>query len=141
VGLNAFLYFGKIVESGSSITDFTTSELLVQNTYLGPTEPIPGNPQLVQIEVLVRDSPETAGVQIQSVIFNGQAIPLKPRDIFGKRASASFQLPPGNYMLRWTVNRNKLIWPRLITHEEEVTLDPRDLWIQILIEGEQVSIR
>jgi len=124
----------------SSPPDFPAYSLFVQNTYMGPIQPIPGNPQLVRVEVLVRDSPEASGVQIQSVIFDGQAIPLKPRDIFGKRASASFQLSPGNYRLRWTVNRDKFAWPRSISHEEEVSLDPRDLWIQILIEGERVSI-
>ena len=116
-------------------------ELIAQNTYMGPSSPIPGDPYLVRVELLVKDSPDLAGVQIQSVIFNGQAIPLKPRDIFGKRASASFQLPPGKYSLRWTVMRDKIVWPRNATHHEEVTLDPRDLWVQILIEGDSASIR
>jgi hypothetical protein len=120
---------------------FEETALLVQNTYLGPTEPIPGNPDLVRIEILIKDSPDLAGVQIQSVTFDGQAIPLKPRDIFGKRGSASFQVRPGKYNLRWTVNRDKIIWPRTSSHEEEVIISPRDLWVQILIEGDSASIR
>lgn len=115
--------------------------LFTQNTYLGPTAPIPGNPELVQVEILIKDSPDLAGVEVQSVTFDGQAIPLKPRDIFGKRGAASFQLRPGKYTLRWTVNRDKIIWPRTLSHEEEVTIDPRDLWIQIIIEGNHASIR
>ena len=115
--------------------------LLAQNTYLGPTEPVPGNPSLVRVELLVKDSPDLAGVQIQRVTFDGQSVPLKPRDIFGKRGAASFQLPPGKYTLRWTVGRDKIIWPRTASHEEEVTIDPRDLWIQILVEGDHASIR
>ncbi len=117
------------------------SQPIAQNTYLGPTSPLPGNPQLIRVELLVKDSSDLAGVQIQSVTFDGQAIPLKPRDIFGKRASASFQLPPGKYTLRWTVNRDKIIWPRTVNHEEEVDLSPRDLWVQIMIEGDSASIR
>ena len=117
------------------------AELLAQNIYMGPTSPVPGNPYLVRVELLVKDSADLAGVQIQSVTFNGQAIPLKPRDIFGKRAAASFQLAPGKYNLRWTVMRDKIVWPRNATHHEEVTIDPRDLWIQILIEGDKASIR
>lgn len=135
--LNLLLYLSK--DSLSSPPKETV--LITQNTYMGPTAPVPGDPYLVRVEVLVKDSPDIAGVQIQNVTFNGQSIPLKPRDIFGKRASASFQLQPGKYTLRWTVNRDKTIWPRTITHEEEVTIDPRDLWIQILIEGDSASIR
>ncbi len=116
-------------------------ELITQNTYLGPTEKSPNSNQLVRVEILIKDSPDLAGVQIQSVTFDGQAIPLKPRDIFGKRGAASFQLLPGKYTLRWSVNRDKIIWPRTLTHEEIVTIDPRDLWVQILIEGDAASIR
>ncbi len=115
--------------------------LFTQNTYLGPTAPVPGNPDLVRVELLIKDSPDLAGIEIQSVTFDGQAIPLKPRDIFGKRGAASFQLRPGKYTLRWTVNRDKVIWPRTISHEEEVNIDRRDLWIQIIIEGNHASIR
>lgn len=133
---NILFYFSKQMNA----PDPSNTPLLTQNTYMGPTTPIPGNPSLVRVEVLVRDSPELAGVQIQSVIFDEKEIPLKPRDILGKRASASFQLPPGSYLLRWTVEKDKIVWPRTISHEEMVTIDPRDLWIQILIEGEHVSI-
>ena len=112
-----------------------------QYTYKGPTQPIPGNPQLVRVEVIVRDSPEAGGVQVQTVAFNGEGVPLKPRDIFGNRGTASFQVLPGKYKLQWTVQRDKFIWPRNLTREEIVTIDPRDLWIQVSIEGEEVSIR
>ena len=102
---------------------------------------MPGNPQLVRVEVIVRDSPEAGGVQVQNASFNGQGIPLKPRDIYGNRGSSSFQVPPGKYKLRWIVQRDKVEWPRTISHEEDVTIDPRDLWLQIYIEGEEASIR
>ena len=114
--------------------------LLAQNTYMGPIRPIPGNPQLVQIEVIVHDSPKLGGLQIQSVSFNREDVPLKPRDIYGFRASVGFQFPPGKYLLRWTVQRDKTLWPRTVTHEEEVTIDPRDSWVQISIEGETATI-
>lgn len=113
---------------------------LAQNTYLGPIQPIPGDPHLVRIQILVRDSPESGGVQVQSVEFNGQGVPLKPRDIYGNRGGASFQLAPGKQKLKWVVQRSKMIWPRTITHEEEVTIDPRDYWIQISIVGDQATI-
>ncbi len=131
---NLLFYFSKHLDTPN------TQGLLVQNTYMGPTSSSIDNSSFVRVEVLVRDSSDLAGVQIRNVTFNGQEIPMKPRDILGKRASASFQLPPGNYILRWTVEKDKIIWPRTISHEEVVTISPRDLWIQILIEGEQVSI-
>jgi hypothetical protein len=112
----------------------------IAQTYMGPTEPIPGNPYLVRVELLVKDSPDAGGIQIESVTFAGRDIPLKPRDIFGKRGAASLQLPPGKYPLSWTVNRDKIIWPREVSYNQEVSLSPRDLWVQILIEGEHASI-
>ena len=132
LNLGVYFFQGKLSQQPS---------LVAQNTYMGPTEPVPGNPQLIRVELLIKDSQDLAGAQIQSVTFDGQAIPLKPRDIFGKRGAASFQLSPGKYTLRWTVNRDKTAWPRNASHEEEVNLSPRDLWVQILIEGEQASIR
>lgn len=114
--------------------------LVAQNTYFGPTSPLPGNPTLIQVEILIRDSPDLGGVQIESASFNGQQIPLKPRDIFGNRGSASFQVPPGKYSLEWTVQKDAIRWPRTITHTEEVHIDKRDLWVQIAIEGDEASI-
>lgn len=123
-----------------SSSEHNITGLLAQNNYMGPDKKIPGNPYLVRIEVLIHDSPELGGVQIQQVVFDGREIPLKPRDIHGYRGTGSFQLPPGKYSLKWIVQRDKIIWPRTITHEEEVTIDQRDLWVQISIVGEEASI-
>lgn len=122
------------------ITALLLQSLLAQNTYFGPTSPVPGNPKLVRVQVIVRDSPEPAGLQIVSVTFDGQRIPLKPRGVFGDRGEGSFQVPPGKYRLKWVVNRDRIAWPRQVTHEEIVHVSPRDLWIQILIVGEEASI-
>ncbi len=116
------------------------AQVLASNTYLGPTKPIPGNPQLVRVEVLVRDSDDPSGPQVISVNFNHNNVPLKPRDIYGNRGSGSFQLSPGKYKLQWATNQNKIDWPRNVTHEEEVTISSRDLWVQIQIEGDKANI-
>jgi hypothetical protein len=116
-------------------------DLIASYSYQGPTQRVPGNLQLVRVEVLIRDSPEAGGVRIKSVDFNGQGIPLQTPDIYGNRGTGSFQVPPGKYKLRWVVQKDKLIWPRVLTHEEEVTIDPRDLWLQIEIVGETATIR
>jgi|SRR6185295_13685706 hypothetical protein len=115
--------------------------LVASFTYEGPTKHVPGNPHLVRVEVLMRDSPVARGVRIKSVEFNGQGIPLQTPDIYGNRGTGSFQLAPGKYKLRWVVQRDKLIYPRVLTHEEEVHIDPRDLWLQIEIVGEEATIR
>jgi hypothetical protein len=109
------------------------------NNYLGPNEKTSG-PELVRVQILVNDDPNPQGVQIVSAQFDGQAIPLKPRDIYGFRGQASFQLRPAKYTLKWKVRRDRRIWPRTTTHEEEVLIDPRDLWLQITITGDQASI-
>ncbi len=108
------------------------------NTYLGPKQKT--NAQLVRVQVIVNDDPHPQGLQILDAEFDGADIPLKPRDIYGFRGQASFQCAAGKYKLKWKVNRDKTIWPRTISHEEEVTISPRDLWIQITITGEKASI-
>lgn len=110
------------------------------NTYLGPHAPAGGNPQLIRVQILVNDDPDPKGVQIVEASLDGTTIPLKPRDIYGFRGQASFQKKPGQYTLRWKVQNDRHIWPRTTTHEETVTLDPRDLWIQITITGNQATI-
>ncbi len=117
------------------------TSLLAQNKYFGPSGPIPKEPHLIQVEVFVKDSPDPNGLQIQSVTFDGSEIPLKPRDLYGYRGGGSFKKTAGKYKLTWVVNRDKFAWPRNVSHVEEVTLDPRDMWIQIQIEGETASIR
>ena len=115
--------------------------LSAQNTYMGPIKTPREDIPLVRIEILIRDSSKLGGVQVQSVTFDGRPIPLKPRDIFGNRGKASLQMPPGKYPLEWVVLRDPSIWPRTVTHKEEVTIDARDFWVQISIEGEEASIR
>lgn len=118
-----------------------TAALLASFTYEGPTKHVPGQAQLVRIQVIVRDSPNLGGDQIQSVTFNNNNIPLQPRDIYGNRGKASFQVPPGKYTLHWVVQKSENTWPRNVINEETVTVDPRDLWLQIEIVGNVVSIR
>jgi hypothetical protein len=110
------------------------------NTYLGPDQKVLGNPQLVRVQVLVYNDPNPKGVIVSSVDFGGSNVPLKPRDIYGFRGQASFQKPPGKYKLKWTVQRDEQTWPRKVTHEEDVILDARDLWIQITISGDKAEI-
>lgn len=127
-------------ESYNLLPIFNSTEL-VQNTYLGPISPVPGNPQLIRVEIIVNDDPKLGGLQITEVKFHGTTIPLKPRDVNGFRGQGSFQLPPGKYKLTWKANRDKSAWPRTVSHEQIVNLDPRDLWVQITIQGEEASIR
>lgn len=144
LGMASFLIAAIFIfRAGGSFQKFSIfdSTYLAQNTYLGPTSPVPGNPQLIRVEIIVNDDPKLGGLQIQQVKFNGTDVPLKPRDINGFRGQGSFQLPPGKYKLTWIVNRDKFAWPRTVSHEETVTLDPRDLWVQITIQGDEASIR
>lgn len=118
-----------------------STDLVAQNTYFGPTTKGPGNKELVRIQVLINDDPAPAGAQIESAEFNGQNIPLKPRDIYGYRGQGSFQVYPGTYKLKWVVKRDRVAWPRTLSHEEIVTVDPRDLWLQLTITGEKATIQ
>ncbi|MCC6127604.1 MAG: hypothetical protein IT584_00150 [Chlamydiae bacterium] len=132
-----------MVHHRSSLQELSlfNSMQLVQNTYFGPTSPVPGNPQLIRVEVIINDDPIPGGLQIEEVRFNNTKIPLKPRGVNGFRGQGSFQLSPGKYKLAWKLNRDKFAWPRTVSHEQIVNLDSRDLWVQITIEGEDASIR
>lgn len=118
------------------------SNLIAQNTntYLGPNRKVPGNPELIRVQVLLYNDPDPTGVKIESVHFDGTKIPLKPRDIYGYRGQASFQKKPGKYILRWVAERDPVNWPRTVEREEEVLLSPKDFWIQITIVGESAEI-
>lgn len=117
-----------------------TTEFLAQNTYFGPKEAVPNNAELIRIEVIIQDSPQLGGVRIEQASFDGHNIPMKTPDIYGHRGTASFQVMPGQYKLRWTVLRDTQVWPRTVDHEEIVHVSPRDLWVQITIEGEKATI-
>ncbi len=124
-----------------SLLSLLATILFAQNTYFGPIQPLPpGSPHQVRVEVLVYDDPNPSGVQIETVEFNGQLIPLKPRDIHAFRGGASFQLPAGQYPLKWRVRRDRWSWPRSASHREHIVIDRRDLWLQISIHGETVEI-
>ena len=109
------------------------------NTYLGPNGKSTQQ-GVIRVQIIVNDDPNPQGVQIVKASFDGTSIPLKPRDIYGSRGQGSFQKKAGKYKLEWTVQRDANSWPRTVSHEEVVTLDPRDLWIQITITGETASI-
>lgn len=109
------------------------------NTYLGPVGD-PSSQNWTKVQILVKDALNPSGVQVTKVEFNQTNIPLKPRDIYGNRGSGSFQLKPGSYKLKWQVNRDKLVWPRVVDHEEIVHISPRDNWIQVEITGDSATI-
>lgn len=136
-----YFYSASFFYSARETAFLPTSELLAQsNTYFQPKLSPDDQSQTVRVQILIRDSPDPAGLQILSVSFNGQKIPLQPRDIYGNRGSGSFEVQPGKYKLKWTLNRSKRVWPRRVTHEEIVHVNPRDLWLQIQITGEQAEI-
>jgi len=108
------------------------------NTYFGPKSPT--SEHLVRVQVIMKDSEEASGPQLTRVEFNGTMIPLKPRDVYGNRGSGSFQVSPGKYKLHWTTSRDNFAWPREVNHEEEVTISPRDLWLQLEIQGDKAEI-
>lgn len=135
--MQRFFHLVLILGTLLNLNDLTAQN---SNTYLGPSKKIPGNPQLLRVQILVNDDPNPQGVQIVEATFDGKDIPLKPRDIYGFRGQASFQTPPGKYKLRWKVHLDKFAWPRTQSHEEEVTLNGKDLWLQITITGEKASI-
>jgi len=141
-GLGSLALHFKESRNPFSVKNFPGTTLIAStsNSYLGPKKPQVGNPQLIQIQVTLQDSADAKGPQIVSAEFNGTSIPLQPRDIYGNRGAASFQVPPGKYKLRWKINLDKQAWPRTVSHEEIVNVSPRDSWLQILIQGDSASI-
>ncbi len=139
LGAGSLLFFFQNARWPLLPTDHLSAS--TSNTYLGPSRPPQPGQRIVQIQIYVRDSQEAGGVQIVSAQFDGKRIPLQPRDIYGNRGSASFQVSPGKYKLKWKVNRDQYTWPRTLTHEENVEISSRDLWLQITIEGNEVTIR
>ncbi len=115
--------------------------LFAQTTYYGPHTVGPTVPgQYVLVEVLVYDDPSQDGLRPQEVIFNGQSIALKPRDIHFYRGGGSFKVAPGTYPLEWVVLRDKIVWPRTRTYKENITIDKSSMWVQVIIRGGQLEM-
>jgi len=110
------------------------------NEYFGPNIKVPGNPDLVRLQILIYDDPSPQGHKILKVEFNHTNISLKPADVWGFRGQGSFQIRPKKYKIKWTTQRDDFAWPRSITHEQEVVVASRDLWLQITLEGDSISI-
>lgn len=135
VMMGTLLYFNQAPLIGKTAHSSYVSQNV--NDYFGPHTKVAG---LINVQILISDDPSLKENQIESVTFNGTSIPLKPRDVYGFRGQGSFQLRPGKYRLVWKVKRDNFDWPRDNVHTEEVTIDPRDLWIQISIVGDNATI-
>ena len=115
--------------------------LLAQSIYYGPTSPpSPFTPHLVQVQVEVYDDPADGGQKVESAVFNQISMPLKPADVYGFRAGGGFQLPKGDYPLVWETSRGENNWPRTVKHKQMIKIQDKDVWVQITIQGEKVTI-
>jgi len=108
-----------------------------QTPYYGPTSPVEG---VIPVQIQIFDDPELGGVKIEEASFNGQTIPLKPSGVRGFRGGGSFKQAPGRYDLIWTVSRGGKDWPRTVQHKEKVSVKQNDVWIQVAIHGEKVTV-
>ena len=116
---------------------FSHQTCYAQTPYYGPTSPVSG---VIPVEIQIYDDPELGGVAIEEVIFDGRQIPLKPSGIRGFRGGGNFKLAPGSYDLIWTVSRSGSGWPRTARQKHKVRIQQNDVWVQISIHGEQVTV-
>ena len=117
---------------------------LAQGAYYGSPPPphflAPSPTNQIRVQIEIYDDPKLGGVRIRDISFNGQDIALQSADLKGFRGEAGFQLAPGTYNLVWTVTRDQIIWPRTIRHREKIAIGKKDEWVQITVQGEQVTI-
>ncbi len=117
-----------------------------QVPYYGPdesphvTQPSPKVSQKIRVQILVYDQPDLGGLTIQEVSFNGTTLALQPADLNGFRGGGSFALSPGSYSLNWIVSRDARVWPRTIKHRQTVQITSKDSWMQVTIQGDQVTV-
>lgn len=135
--LYLLLLLGAILSGIGVVLFFQHHECYAQTPYYGPTSPVEG---LIPLEIQIYDDPELNGVTIQDASFDGQQIPLKPSGVHGFRGGGSFKKAPGSYDLIWTVHRGKNDWPRTVQQKQKVRVKPNDVWIQIAIHGEKLTV-
>jgi len=100
----------------------------------------PGSPHFVRVQITVTDISDETDMQIVHAEFDRQKIALRPPNPTGIRGKLHAQVFPGTYSLSWIVERKN---PRTTreSFEKEIEIDPKEEWVDILIEGDTIEVR
>lgn len=112
----------------------TSKASFVKSRYIHPDE------KVIRVEIKVLDDTTKDHHDIMEVKFNNQQIPLLKADASGRRARKYYLVKPGTYDLEWKVSKSKTTWPRSKTYEKKITLNEKDKFAYIIIEGENVRV-
>ena len=131
------LLLGAVLCGISIVLFFQHQDLYAQTQYFPPSL---SSGKLIPVEIQIYDDPELGGVTIQDVSFDGQQIPLKPTGVYGFRGGGSFKKASGSYDLVWTIQRPGNDWPRTVQKKQKVIIKGNDVWVQISIHGENMTV-
>jgi hypothetical protein len=98
------------------------------------------NEDLIRVQIIIYDNTKKEYNDIVKVTFNNQNIILQTADTNGKRAIKYYQLPPGDYKLKWKVSKSDFAWPRSKSFEKNIELQKTDKYVFIMINGDQITI-
>lgn len=101
-------------------------------------QPIRASKTIVQITF--RDPDDDANTIIRSAYFQGKTIPLRNRSPNRFRAEIHKKLPAGTYEIRWVVETDISTFSEIKEIRKTFIIRPQDVWVDILIEGENMTL-
>jgi hypothetical protein len=99
----------------------------------------PGYYHLVNVNITVMNDDPHARSKVLEVFLDGYKIPMGSLEPFVSRERKYFALRPGLHYIEWTVENKKLIFPEKKTLRKEFRVYGEDVWIHIIIKGEQIE--
>ncbi len=98
----------------------------------------PGFHHKVKVHLMVKDGKDIDTARVIYVIFNGKEIPLKKGSPL--RANYHTSLKPGTYPIEWSLLKAKTGFTREANFHKRVKIKEGTPWVEIKIEGDELSI-
>lgn len=139
VGFCASSYIQKKKMHGENLTTFITTpvkRLFPQRSSL-PED----YRHQIRVELLIKQNFEKEEGRIASVYFDGKQIPFSADDPAGLKNPIFVRVPPGTHTIVWNVSNHHFIWPKTTTIKRNIVISKDQLWVYVLLEGEEIQIR
>lgn len=98
----------------------------------------PGYNHKVKVHLTIRDGKDNKAERISYVFFDRNKIALRKGSPL--RANYHTSLSPGTYIVEWGLLKTKTGFSREATFRKKVTIKEKSPWVEIKIEGDELSV-
>ncbi len=140
----AFLFSIAVIATllGLYLIPFEETPLITPRNNLSYNPYRAGPPQnLINIQITFMDPENDVQGVIESATFDGKPVELQSPNPTRLRATIYPRVEPGTYELSWTVRKNSAVWPQTLSNNKEITITKQDQWMEILVEGNSITIQ